>query len=108
MKQDEIGDYNENEIPFELALPVRVDEENQALMDSEGRIIAIYRFTKDTLDRAHARRKLEMVVRLSQGSIMYDRGKIFVRKTVSFQNGDLVVRYSPAEEAVPVGSGANE
>lgn len=99
IKRDEMGDYEENEIPFEFSLPVRVDEENQALMDSEGRIIAIYRFTRDTIDRAHLRRKLDFVVRLANGSIMVDKGEVYERKSVQFQNGEIVVRYSPAGKA---------
>ena len=98
MKTDMIGDYNENEIPRGLVLPIKVDKQNEGICGSDNRVVANFLVSREITARGHAMRRGDFLCRLVNGDIMVHEGTVYL-KTSSSKDGDTVtVKYGKVKK----------
>lgn len=95
MVTDELGEHDENEIPSNLVLPLKIDLYNEALTGADGFVLARHAFSSETAMVIFARRRMEFVVRLANGEIVVSNGTVLKKAGEIWQDGQLVVTYVP-------------
>lgn len=95
MKTDELGTYDENEIPSNLKLPLKLDRSNEAFVSEDGQIIARYSFSSELGQRVSACRRADFVVRLANGEIIVSVGKVLRKIAEQWQDGQMVSVFVP-------------
>ena len=95
MKTDELGVYDENAIPDDLKLPLKLDRENDAISGDDNFVLARFNFSSETVLAGFARRRAEFIVRLANGELLWSHGKILIRAAEQWQDGQMVVTFVP-------------
>lgn len=114
LKFDELGEYEENEIPEGVEVPLRLDELNDAIVSDDNYILAKYGASIATAELMQARRRAEFLMRMANGDVRIMRDSEGVQRVYVIvgethdDEGFLVVRYrqwNPSElyETVPPG-----
>jgi|SRR3990167_6365194 len=93
MKTDELGQYDENEIPANLALPLKLDRINDALAGNDGQIIGRCSFSSELAQRCFDLRRADFVGRLANGEIVVSVGRVLQKTAEQWQDGQLLVTY---------------
>ena len=91
--RDDLGEYDDNEIPRDFALPVIVNQEYGGIVDASGTLFAFFNVIREEVPRLLAKRKCEFLCGLANGDIKVSDGKVFKKTSEKSQGGKLVVTY---------------
>lgn len=97
MKQDMLGEYNENEIPHGLHLPLHLDERNDAIADVQGNVIANYNSSPSSVHRGFMRRAVEFITRITANEIAVHNGKVYIQSSAKEKDGMLTIVFKAHE-----------
>ena len=98
MKNDALGDYNENEIPHGIVLPVHVDERNEAIADAHGKILFSWTHSPTSTLRGFLKRGAEFFCRLASGDARLHKGRVYALVAEKIEDkGTLVVTFKLVE-----------
>ena len=95
MKTDELGEYDENAIPDDLKLPLKLDRENDAIAGDDNAVLARFNFSSETVLAGFARRRADFIVRLANGELLWSHGHIVRKVAEQWQDGQLVATFVP-------------
>ncbi len=98
MKTDALGEYNEFEVPRDFALPLNVNQEHNAIANSNGELFAFYGVIREEVPRVLAKRKCEFMVKLANGELIMSKGRVYKKVGEQYQKDRLVVTYDEVRE----------
>src|SRR3990167_1071011 len=100
MRTDLLGEYDENKLPENFVMPLKLNDNDNAITTDDNRILMIYGFSHELHPRMEERRRGEFVARLVNREIAVDKGIVLHNVGEQWQDGRLVVSYEPVEKTV--------
>lgn len=100
--RDGLGEYGEFEVPQGFELPLLLNDDHDAVGLNSGNLFAFWGMISEEVPRLKARRLCEFMVRLANGELKLDKGRVYKKVGEQYQKGRLVVTYDLAEELAQV------
>ena len=97
-KVDDLGEYDDEQVPPGLEFPFHLDIDNTAICDESNAILARYGATIETSVLLQEKRKIEFLIKLLNGRLIvqndpHGKTHVYRRVTMNPKGGKLVGEY---------------